>query len=317
MQRYILKRLSLAIPTILGAVTLVFFAMQLAPGDPASLFIPPDLAPADSAALEKRINDKYGFDDPLPIQYGHYVANLATLNLGESLRGGTLISNDLKARLPHTLRLGLGALTVSTVLGITLGLISAVFRGTWIDKLTMFIALLGVSIPSYWLAFSLILLLSIEVAWLPPSGLGETPLSWDGVRHLIMPVLVLSLGTAGALARYTRSSMLDVINRDFVRTARAKGVRERSVLLGHAFRNALVPIVTILGLNFGFVLSGAVIVETVFALPGVGRYLVDGVNGRDFPVVQAAVLVIATGFVFGNLLTDILLAYLDPRIRYE
>ena len=317
MQRYIVKRLSLAIPTILGAVTLVFFAMQLAPGDPASLFIPPDLAPADSAALEQRINDKYGFDDPLPIQYGHYVANLATLDLGESLRGGTLITNDLKARLPHTLRLGLGALTVSTVLGITLGLISAVFRGTWIDKLTMFIALLGVSIPSYWLAFSLILLLSIEVAWLPPSGLGETPLSWDGVRHLIMPVLVLSLGTAGALARYTRSSMLDVINRDFVRTARAKGVRERGVLLGHAFRNALVPIVTILGLNFGFVLSGAVIVETVFALPGVGRYLVDGVNGRDFPVVQAAVLVIATGFVFGNLLTDILLAYLDPRIRYE
>lgn len=317
MQRYILKRLSLAIPTILGAVTLVFFAMQLAPGDSASLFIPPDLAPADSAALEKRINDKYGFDDPLPIQYGRYVVNLATLNLGESLREGTLISNDLKARLPHTLRLGLGALTVSTALGITLGLISAVFRGTWIDKATMFIALLGVSIPSYWLAFSLILLLSIEVAWLPPSGLGETPLSWDGVRHLIMPVIVLSLSTAGALARYTRSSMLDVINRDFVRTARAKGVRERGVLLGHAFRNALVPIVTILGLNFGFVLSGAVIVETVFALPGVGRYLVDGVNGRDFPVVQAAVLVIATGFVFGNLLTDILLAYLDPRIRYE
>ncbi len=317
MQRYILKRLSLAIPTILGAVTLVFFAMQLAPGDPASLFIPPDLAPADSAALEQRINDKYGFDDPLPIQYGHYVANLATLNLGESLREGTLISNDLKTRLPHTLRLGIGALIVSTVLGISLGLISAVFRGTWIDKLTMFIALLGVSIPSYWLAFSLILLLSIEVAWLPPSGLGETPLSWEGVRHLIMPVIVLSLGTAGALARYTRSSMLDVINRDYVRTARAKGVRERGVLLGHAFRNALVPIVTILGLNFGFVLSGAVIVETVFALPGVGRYLVDGVNGRDFPVVQAAVLVIATGFVLGNLLTDILLAYLDPRIRYE
>ena len=141
-------------------------------------------------------------------------------------------------------------------------------------------------------------------------------MSWDGIRHLIMPILVLSLGTAGALARYTRASMLDVINRDFVRTARAKGVRERSVMLGHAFRNALVPVVTILGLNIGFVLSGAVIVETVFALPGIGRYLVDGVNGRDFPVVQASVLVIATAFVLGNLLTDILIAYLDPRIRY-
>jgi peptide/nickel transport system permease protein len=317
MQRYILMRLSLAIPTILGAVTLVFFAMQLAPGDPASLFIPPDLPPADSAALEQRINDKYGFDDPLPVQYSRYVANLLTLDLGESLREGTLISNDLKARLPHTLRLGIGALLVSTVLGIALGLVSAIFRGTWIDRITMLLALIGVSIPSYWLAFSLILLLSIQVNWLPPSGLGATPLSWDGIKHLIMPVLVLSLGTAGALARYTRASMLDVINRDYVRTARAKGVRERSVMLGHAFRNALVPVVTILGLNIGFVLSGAVIVETVFALPGIGRYLVDGVNGRDFPVVQASVLVIATAFVLGNLLTDILIAYLDPRIRFE
>ena len=317
MQRYIMMRLSLAVPTILGAVTLVFFAMQLAPGDPASLFIPPDLPPADSAALEKRINDKYGFDDPLPVQYGRYLANLATFDLGESLREGTLISNDLKARFPHTLRLGIGAMIVSTLLGITIGLISAIFRGTWLDRIMMLIALIGVSIPSYWLAFSLILLLSIQVAWLPPSGLGQDPTSWDGLRHLIMPVLVLSLGTAGALARYTRASMLDVINRDYIRTARAKGVRERTVMLGHAFRNALVPVVTILGLNIGFLLSGAVIVESVFALPGVGRYLVDGVNGRDFPVVQAAVLMIATIFVLGNLLTDILIAYLDPRIRYD
>ena len=317
MQRYIMMRLSLAVPTILGAVTLVFFAMQLAPGDPASLFIPPDLPPADSAALEKRINDKYGFDDPLPVQYGRYLANLATFDLGESLREGTLISNDLKARFPHTLRLGIGAMIVSTILGITIGLISAIFRGTWLDRIMMLIALVGVSIPSYWLAFSLILLLSIQVTWLPPSGLGQDPTSWDGLRHLIMPVLVLSLGTAGALARYTRASMLDVINRDYVRTARAKGVRERTVMLGHAFRNALVPVVTILGLNIGFLLSGAVIVESVFALPGVGRYLVDGVNGRDFPVVQAAVLMIATIFVLGNLLTDILIAYLDPRIRYD
>jgi ABC-type dipeptide/oligopeptide/nickel transport system permease component len=317
MRQYIFKRIILAVPTIFGAITLVFFAMQFAPGDPASLFIPPDLPPADSEELERQINEKYGFDDPLPVQYARYVANLATLDLGESLREGTRISNDLKARLPHTLRLGIASLVVSTVIGITVGVISAVFRGTWIDQVAMFFALLGVSIPSYWLAFSLILLLSIQVSWLPPSGLGESPLSWDGVRHLIMPVLVLSLGTAGVLARYTRSSMLDVINRDYVRTARAKGVRERRVLLGHGFRNALVPIVTILGLNVGFVLSGAVIVETVFALPGVGRYLVDGVNGRDFPVVQAAVLVISTAFVFGNLLTDVLIAYLDPRIRYE
>jgi peptide/nickel transport system permease protein len=316
-QRYIFRRLSLAIPTILGAVTLVFFAMQLAPGDPASLFIPPDLPPGDSAALRERINDKYGFDDPLPVQYLRYLENLATFDLGQSLRQSTFVSDDLAQRLPYTLRLGLLALALSTVLGIVIGVVSAIFRGRWIDQALMFVALLGVSIPSYWLAFTMILFFSIQVSWLPPSGPADDPYSWDGLRHLAMPVTVLALGSAGALARYTRSAMLDVINRDYVRTARAKGLRERAVLLRHAFRNALVPIVTILGLNFGFVLSGAVIVETVFALPGIGRYLIDGVNGRDFPVVQATVLLIATGFVFGNLLTDILLAYLDPRIRYE
>jgi ABC-type dipeptide/oligopeptide/nickel transport system permease component len=316
-QQYILKRLLLAIPTIFGAVTLVFFAMQLAPGEPVALFIPPDLPPDKSAELEKRVNEKYGFDDPVYVQYVRYVQKLVRLDLGESLREGTSVMDDLKRRVPHTLRLGLVALAISAVLGIGLGVISAINRGTWIDNVTMSLALLGVSLPSFWLALSLILLFSLRLPWLPPSGLGDSPWSWDGIKHMILPVTVLALGSAGGLARYTRSAMLEVINRDYVRTARAKGVAERIVVVRHALRNALIPIVTILGLNFGFILSGAVIVETVFAWPGIGRYLIQGVNGRDFPVVQATVLLIAIGFVIGNLITDLLLVYIDPRIRFE
>ncbi|MFO7271467.1 MAG: ABC transporter permease [Sphaerobacter thermophilus] len=317
MRAYILKRVLLAIPTILGAVTLVFFAMHLAPGDPASLFIPPDLPPEKSAELYAQIQREYGFDDPLYVQYGRYLTKLAKLDLGKSLREGTPVIKDLQRRVPHTLRLGLASLAVSALLGITVGVISAIYRGRWVDHLSMVGALFGVSIPSFWLALMLILLFAVRLQWLPPSGLGDTTLSWDGLKHMVLPVLVLGLGGAGGLARYTRSSMLEVINRDYVRTARAKGLNERVTILRHALRNALIPVVTILGLNFGFMLSGAVIVETVFAWPGIGRYLIDGVNGRDFPVVQATVLLIAIGFVVGNLITDLLLVYIDPRIRFE
>lgn len=317
MQRYIAKRLLLAIPTVLGAITLVFLAMQLAPGDPVALFIPPDLAPAETAELEELINAKYGFDDPLPVQYVNYLQQVARFDLGESLRQGTSVADDLRRRIPHTLRLGIAALTISTVIGISAGVISAIRRGTWVDNVVMFVALLGVSMPSFWLALTLILIFAVQFQLLPPSGLGESPWSIDGLRHMILPVLVLALGSAGSLARYTRSAMLEVINLDYVRTARAKGLSGRFVIMRHAFRNALIPIITILGLNFGFILSGAVIVETVFAWPGIGRYLIEGINGRDFPVVQATVLLIAIGFVIGNLITDVMLATVDPRIRFE
>lgn len=317
MQQYLIKRLLLAVPTVFGAITLVFFAMHLAPGDPASLFIPPDLPPAQSDEMIKRINEKYGFDDPIHIQYYDYLRKLVKLDMGESLRENNSVRENLVRRIPHTLRLGLVTLAISSLVGITLGVISAIYRGSIIDNLSMFLALLGVSMPSFWLALTLMLVFSVRVPWLPPSGLGGSAFSWDGIRHLIMPVTVLTLGTSGGLARYTRSAMLEVINNDYVRTARAKGLADRVVIVRHAFRNALIPIITILGLNFGFILSGAVVVETVFAWPGLGRYLVDGVNGRDFPVVQATVLLISVGFVFSNLLTDLLLVYVDPRIRFD
>lgn len=310
MRKYIFKRLLLAIPSILGAATLVFFAMHLAPGDPAVMFVPPDLQGADAAAWLEKVNEKYGFNDPLPVQYLRYLTNTLALDFGASLRTKRPVIDDLSRRLPNTLELGLAGFAVSIAVGIPVGIIAAIKRATWVDGVLMVFGLAGVSIPSFWFAYMLMLLFSLELGWLPPSGMG-------GPQHMIMPVLVLGLTTAGALARYTRSSLLEVINNDYVRTARAKGLSERAVVLKHALRNGLIPIVTLLGINLGFVLSGSVIVETVFAWPGIGLYLVDGVNGRDFPVVQATVLVIATGFVLGNIVTDLLLVYVDPRIRYE
>ncbi len=316
MRTYILKRLLLAIPTIFGAVTLVFFSMHLAPGDPAALFVPPDLPADTSAAVYDEIRAKYGFDKPLYAQYFDYIGNIARLDFGESIRQNTTVSDDLLRRVPNTLQLGLIALAFSAVLGVTLGVISAVHRGSWIDNATMFGALFGVSVPNFWLALMLIMFFSVRLGWVPPSGFGGSIFSTEGLRHMILPVLVLGLSGAGGLARYTRSSMLEVINNDYVRTARAKGIVERTVIVRHALRNALIPVVTILGLSFGQILSGAVIVETVFGWPGIGRYLISGINGRDFPVVQATVLLVAFAFVLANLVTDLFLVYIDPRIRF-
>ncbi len=310
MRNYIVKRMLLAIPTLFGAITLVFFAIRLAPGDPALLFVPPNLQGPDAAAFLEKINEKYGFNDPLPVQYVRYLENMLALDFGNSLRTQRPVIDDLARRLPHTLELGIAGFLLSVVVGLPVGIIAAIRRATWIDSALMVFGLAGVSIPSFWFAYMLMLLFSLQLGWLPPSGLG-------GPEHMVMPVLVLGLTTAGGLARYTRSSLLEVINNDYVRTARAKGLSELKVILNHALRNGLIPIVTLLGINLGFVLSGSVIVETVFAWPGIGLYLVDGVNGRDFPVVQASVLLIATGFIVGNIATDLLLVYVDPRIRYD
>ncbi len=310
MRKYIAKRLLLAVPTILGAITLVFFAMQLAPGNPSVMFVPPDFQGEEAAAYLEKVNEKYGFNDPLPLQYLRYMRNTLMFDFGTSLRTQRPVTEDLARRVPNTVRLGLAAFLLSTAVGIPIGIVAAIKRGTWVDSALMILALGGVSIPNFWFAYMLILLFALYFPILPPSGLG-------GVKHMILPTIVLGLSSAGGLARFVRSSMLEVINHDYVRTARAKGVSEYNVLIKHALRNGLIPIVTLLGLNFGFILSGSVIVETVFAWPGVGLYLIDGVNGRDFPVVQGAVLLIATAFVLGNIITDVLLVYVDPRIRYE
>ena len=316
MWSYLLRRLLLSIPTVLGAVTIVFCVMRVVPGDPIALMIPPETTAADTAAVAARIRHEYGFDRPLYQQYLQYLRQMATGDFGRSIRQNTLVAADLAFRVPNTLELGIPALILSIVLGITMGTVSAVRRGTWIDGAAMFGALFGVSVPDFWLALMLILLLALRFPILPPSGWGGPIYTASGLSHLVMPALVLGIGSAGALARYTRSSVLEVINHDYVRTAKAKGLREAAVISRHVLRTSLPTIVTLLGLGFGRVLGGTVIVETVYGWPGVGRYLVSGINGRDYPVVQAAVLLVAVSFVAANLLTDLMLVYVDPRIKY-
>jgi len=317
MRGYIAKRLLLSIPTILGALTLVFFAMRLTPGDPAALFVPPDVPGQSSAALYAKIRHEYGFDKPLYVQYWDYLTHVAHLDFGDSLRYKQPVTQELASRIPNTLQLGLIALAAATVLGIGLGIVSAVHRGSWIDDSSVVGALLGISVPSFWLALLLISLLALRFPIFPVSGFGGPFYTLDGLRHIAMPAAVLAVGGAGGLARYTRSAMLEVLNNDYIRTARAKGVAERTVIIRHALRNALPTIITLLGLGFGSILGGAVIIETVFSWPGVGRYLISAINGRDYPAVEATVLLIAVSFVFANLVTDLLLAYVDPRIRYD
>jgi peptide/nickel transport system permease protein len=317
MRTYILKRLLLAVPTIFGVVTLVFFSMHLAPGDPVSLFLPPDLPGAASPELVAEISARYGFDQPTYVQYFNYLQRTARLDFGRSLRQRTDIASDIKRRTRNTLELGLVSLFVSGVVGIGSGVLAAVRRGSWIDNATMFGALFGIAMPNFFMALMLILIFGLWWPILPPSGFGGSLFTPDGAKYAILPVITLGLSGAGIFARYTRSSMLEIINRDYVRTARAKGLRNNVVIVRHALRNALIPIITLFGLSFGSILSGTVIVETVFGWPGLGRYLVNGITGRDFPVVQATVLVIAIGFVLANLIADILIAYVDPRIRFD
>ncbi len=310
MQKYIVRRLLLAIPTILGAITLLWFAMQAAPGDPALMFVPPDFQGEEAEAYLAKVNEKYGFNDALPLQYLRYMRNTLQFDFGTSLRTMRPVSEDLARRIPNTVRLGVAAFLLATAMGISLGVLAAIRRGTWVDSALMVFALVGVSMPNFWFAYVLILLFGLYIPILPPSGLG-------GPKHMILPTIVLGYTSAGYLTRYVRSSMLEVISQDFVRTARSKGVSERNVLIKHALRNGLLPVVNVLGINMAFILAGSVIVETVFAWPGVGLYLIDGVVGRDFPVIQGAGLLIGTSVVLVNLLTDVMLVYVDPRIRYE
>jgi ABC-type dipeptide/oligopeptide/nickel transport system permease component len=290
MQTFILKRLLLSVPTILGAITLVFFALQMAPGDPMALFLPPDMATSANEETINEIRARYGFDLPLHQQYFNYLKDTAQLDFGTSLRTRTEVKSELISRIGHTAELGFAALIMSLALGVTLGLVSAIKRGSWVDKLFMA---------------------------MPASGYGGSVFTPEGAKYAVLPIVTLGLTGAGSFARYTRSSMLEVLSRDYVRTARAKGLKESLVVTRHALRNAWIPLIILVSVAFGNILSGAVIVETVFGWPGIGRYLVSGIAGRDFPVVQACVLVIAVSFVLVNLLSDVMVGVADPRIRLQ
>jgi glutathione transport system permease protein len=304
--RYVLRRILIGIPILLLVVTVVFFAFKLIPGDPARI-IAGDEAPIERVEF---IREQLGLDRPVLVQYGAYLTNLLRGDLGVSFSSRRTVAVEIGSRFWNTVSLSLAAITLATLVGIALGVLSALFRGKVVDHAVTIVALLGISVPVFWLGLLMMQLFSVELGLLPAAGYG----TW---RHFVMPTITLSVFSIAFITRMTRSSLLETVQQDYVRTARAKGVRERFVLLLHSLRNALLPVTIVVGLRFGYMMGGAVITEEVFAWPGMGRLLILSVAQRDIPVVQGLLLVFATSFVLVNLMVDVLYAFLDPRIRHR
>lgn len=315
MQAYIARRLFQTVPLLVLITFLSFSLFLLVPGDPVLATVPPgtELTQEDYQARRHQL----GLDKPIPVHYAIWVSHVLQGEFGDSTHTRRPVADELKHRIPVTLQVGVIALLFSLLISVPAGVASAVWRNSPVDRIVTFVAIAGVAIPDFWFGLMLILLFSLELKWLAPVGfvsILEDPLA--ALKLAIMPTIVLSTGLAAVIARQTRSSMLEVLRQDYVRTARAKGLREMRVIWMHALRNALLPIVTILGLVLGRVFAGAVIVETVFAIPGMGRLLVNSISFRDFQTVQAIVLIISLSVVTANLMTDLLYTRLDPRIRY-
>ncbi|MGP6487707.1 ABC transporter permease [Duffyella gerundensis] len=306
------KRLLLAIPTLLLVSMMVFALQKLLPGDPVLAMAGEERDPAVIAQLRA----EYHLNDPIPLQYLHWIGNALQGDLGISLRTKEPVTALIASKLPVTLELSLLAMLVALVVGISMGIVAAVHKDSWVDHTTNFVALSGISVPHFWLGILLILLFSVHLQWLPASG--YVPLS-EGVRQnlttLLLPALVLGTGLAATLMRHTRAAMIGVLQADYIRTARAKGLLPKRVIFKHAFRNALVPVITLTTLLFGELLGGAVLTEQVFTLPGFGKMIVDAVFNRDYAVVQGVVLVVAIGFLLLNLLADVLYVLINPKMR--
>jgi ABC-type dipeptide/oligopeptide/nickel transport system permease component len=313
MTQYILRRLLLLPVVLFGVSVLVFLVLHLVPGNPAQVIAGPDAPPETVAAIEREL----GLDRPLPEQYALYLNRVLHGDLGRSLRSRRAVIDDVMDALPNTLQLALVAVVVTPVLAIPLGVIAAARRGTPIDSGLMLVSMLGITLPVFALALGFMWIFGYQLRVFPISGYGGPIWTLDGLRSVALPALTLAIGSVAALARLTRSAMLDVLNQDYVRTARAKGLRENGVVLRHGLANALLPVITVLGLQLAVLLSGAFVTETVFAWPGVGRLAVFAIQSRDFPLVQGTVLVIAVIFVLVNLAIDVLYAYVDPRIHYQ
>jgi peptide/nickel transport system permease protein len=308
MGQYILRRLILLIPIWLGITLMAFGLGRLAPGDPARLIAERQVDGLATPAQIERVRAEYGLADALPIQYARWVGNALQGNLGESFKTGGPVLEELTRRFPATLELAVYGMLVGIALALPLGIQAAVRRGSVVDHASRLVALAGASLPSFWLAFLLIIVFSVNLRLLPVAG-RSTP------QHLILPAITLGFALAAPLTRLTRSSMLEVLGEDYVRTARAKGLHEGAVILRHALRNALIPVVTVAGMSFGHLLGGAVIVETVFAWPGVGKLVIDSIFDRDYPLIQGYVLFMGTIFVLINLAVDLLYLWLDPRVQ--
>jgi ABC-type dipeptide/oligopeptide/nickel transport system permease component len=304
--RFLVRRLALTLPVVLGVATLVFALIHLIPGDPAQAMLGESASEQDVQALRERL----GLDRPLIEQYGAFLAGIARGDLGTSLRTNEPVATAILDRLPATLELAAAAMVVSIGVAIPLGIIAAVRRGTFVDHLATTLALTGISIPNFWLGPLLAIVFAVELGWLPVSGRGTA-------AHLVLPAISLGAALAAILARMTRASVLEELREPYVQAARARGTSHARAVLRHAFRNSLIPVVTLVGLQFGGVLTGAVITETIFAWPGVGRLLIQSIGFRDYPLVQGCILFIAMTYVGMNLLTDLVYGVLDPRIRYE
>jgi ABC-type dipeptide/oligopeptide/nickel transport system permease component len=305
MGRFIARRLLLAVPTLFGVLVVAFLLLYVAPGDPVTAMIGER---ADSATIS-RLRRELRLDDRLYVRFGHYVGQIAKGDLGRSYITNRPITRDIRERFPKTLQLAAAAMLFAAFTGITLGVLSARHPGGWIDRFALGIAYLGISFPVYWVGLLLILLFAVTLHLLPPSGYG----SW---KFLILPALALGMRSIAFLARVTRSAMLEALGADYVRTARAKGLSERVVTLRHALRNAMIPIITVLGLDFGAYLTGSILTETVFSWPGLGRYVVSAIARRDLPAIQGTVLFLSAVFVLVNLIADIAYAKTDPRVAY-
>jgi len=306
MLTYLLRRILIAVPTLLGVVLLVFLMVRLAPGDPAILLAGEFATPETLEAIRTR----YGLDRPLPEQFALYLGALLQGDLGESARSRRPVLEELKTYFPNTVVLATAAILVALATGIPLGILAALRQGSWLDLGVMVLALLGGSMPVFWFGLLAILIFSVELGWFPVAGKGT-------LAHLVLPAVTLGINATALLARMTRGTLVEVLSQDYIRTARAKGLAERVVIFKHALRNALIPVVTVAGLEFGSLLAGAVITETIFAWPGLGQLLVGSILSRDYPVVQGAVLLVAFTFTLVNLMVDLLYAWIDPRVRYD
>ena len=304
---FFLDRFIGAAISFFGVITLTFFVMNIAPGDPV-------LSAVGERYNEETLEifrDKLHLNEPIWVQYGYFVRNLLHGDFGQSFTPPhDSVSEKIKQKFPYTLRLALAALLVSVILGLTIGTISGVFRGKWPDRFGMFFALSGISAPVFWVGLVLIWLISVKLELLPPSGSS----SW---KHLVLPAVTLGLRSAAFLARITRSHLIDEWNKDYLRTARAKGLSEKMVIIKHAFKNVLIPTITIIGTDFGSFLSGAVLTESIFAYPGIGRMAMDAIQRRDFPEIQGVVIFTACVFILVNLIVDLLYKFIDPRVKHE
>lgn len=325
MRRYILKRLLYAIPLLWGIATVTFFMMQLAPGDPLDMYLEPQRQRRVDPEVIELLRQKYGLDQPIHVQYVRWLGNVLHGDFGESFRHRRPVSHLLAETIPYTLQLTVLAVLFDALIGITFGIISAVKQYSLLDKVVTLGSLIIYAIPGFWLALMLVLVFSVHLGWFPTSQTRsmdyEFLSAWgkigDRLWHLVLPVFVMGIASAAGTARYMRNRLLEVLSEDYVIAARARGFTERFVILKHALRNALIPIITIYGLSLPFLLGGATIVETIFAWPGMGRLAVAGVGGRDYPLIMATMLIAATLTVMGNLLADVTYAWVDPRVSYD